>query len=382
MTKADLGIYVHFPFCARKCDYCDFVSMVGSPDEQAYYIRVLKKEIRSFEALENLYLVRTVFFGGGTPSIMDTVQLERVMEQLREQYEFAEDAEITIECNPGTLTEEKLQRYREMGINRLSIGLQSTHNEELKVLGRIHSYEDFLESYRLARKVGFQNINVDLMSGLPGQSVEAWDDVLRTVVALNPEHVSAYSLSIEEGTPFYERYASTKGRLLLPKEKEERDMYHMTKEILEEAGYHRYEISNYAKKGRECRHNMIYWTGGEYVGFGLGAYSYLGGRRFGNPRNKQEYWESARSAYQNYKATPPQTEKATMEEFMFLGLRMMRGVSTREFEEKFHVPFQEVYGEPVRKMLAQGFLEEDGSWIRFTDKGIDVSNRLLVDFLL
>ena len=382
MTKTDLGIYVHIPFCVRKCDYCDFVSMVGSPDEQAYYIRVLKKEIRSFEALGNLYLVRTVFFGGGTPSIMDVSQLERIMEQLKEQYEFAEDVEITIECNPGTLTEEKLVRYKEMGINRLSIGLQSTHNEELKVLGRIHSYEDFLESYRLARKVGFTNINVDLMTALPGQSVEAWEDVLRTVVALAPEHISAYSLSIEEGTPFYERYGSTKGRLLLPKGSEDRQMYHLTKEILGEAGYRRYEISNYAKKGKECRHNITYWNGGEYVGFGLGASSYLGGKRFSNPRDKQEYWEFARNAYHHYKELTPQDQKATMEEFMFLGLRMMDGISVREFEEKFHVPFTEVYGTPVRRMVTQGYLEEDGNRLRFTDKGIDVSNQLLVEFLL
>ena len=382
MEKRALGIYVHIPFCVRKCEYCDFVSMVGTPDEQAYYIRVLKKDIRGFEALSNLYQVQTVFFGGGTPSVLDVAQLERIMEQLREQYEFAEDAEISIECNPGTLTEEKLAKYRAMGFNRLSLGLQSVHDEELAVLGRIHSYNDFLTSYRLARKAGFTNINVDLISALPGQSVDSWKETLEKVAELNPEHISAYSLSIEEGTPFCEKYSGAQGRALLPKEKDERAMYHYTKEFLETKGYHRYEVSNYAKDGKECRHNLVYWTGGEYVGFGLGASSYLGGKRFSNPKEKQAYWEYARNAYNTYRTLPSQSEKNAMEEFMFLGLRMSRGISTKEFEERFHVPFQQVYGGPVRKMVMQGMLEEDGNILRFTDRGVDVSNHLLVEFLL
>jgi len=382
MEKRALGIYVHIPFCVRKCEYCDFVSMVGTPDEQAYYIRVLKKDIRGFEALSNLYQVQTVFFGGGTPSVLEVAQLERIMEQLREQYEFAEDAEISIECNPGTLTEEKLAKYRAMGFNRLSLGLQSVHDEELAVLGRIHSYNDFLTSYRLAREAGFTNINVDLISALPGQSVDSWKETLEKVAELNPEHISAYSLSIEEGTPFYEKYSGAQGRALLPKEKDERAMYHYTKEFLETKGYHRYEVSNYAKDGKECRHNLVYWTGGEYVGFGLGASSYLGGKRFSNPKEKQAYWEYARNAYNTYRTLPSQSEKNAMEEFMFLGLRMSRGISTKEFEERFHVPFQQVYGGPVRKMVMQGMLEEDGNILRFTDRGVDVSNHLLVEFLL
>lgn len=319
MAKTDLGIYVHIPFCARKCDYCDFPSGVGTPDEQAYYIRVLKKEIRGFEALGNLYQVRTLYFGGGTPSILDPSQLGRILEQLREQYEFLPDAEITIECNPGTLTEEKLAAYRELGINRLSIGLQSANEEELAVLGRIHSYQEFENNYRLARKLGFDNINVDLMSGLPGQTMDSWKNTLEKVSALEPEHISAYSLTIEEGTPFFERYGTSEGQRSLPSEREDRAMYHFTKEFLEEKGYQRYEISNYAKPGRESRHNVIYWTGGEYVGFGLGAASYLGGKRFANAKEKTVYWDQARTAYQTYRTVTPQTEQAAMEEFMFLG---------------------------------------------------------------
>ncbi|MCD8124307.1 MAG: radical SAM family heme chaperone HemW [Lachnospiraceae bacterium] len=382
MTKKDLSVYVHIPFCARKCEYCDFVSGVASREEQAYYIRVLLKEIRGFEALGNLFTVRTIFLGGGTPSLLEPANLARIMRQLQDQYEIAEDAEITIECNPGTLTEDKLDAYREMGINRLSLGLQSADDEELKLLGRIHTWQNFLDSYELARRKGFQNINVDLMSGLPTQTLDSWKNTLEKVAELDPEHISAYSLTIEEGTPFYEKYAVGRGRSLLPTEKVEREMYHYTGSFLAEKGYHRYEISNYAKEGQECRHNIVYWTGGDYVGFGVNASSYLNGRRFTNPREQKDYWESARTAYANFRKMPAQSEQATMEEFMFLGLRMMQGISVREFEERFHLPFQQVYGEPTQRMIHQGLLEQDGDRVRLTEKGIDVSNQVLVEFLL
>ena len=382
MVKRDLGLYIHIPFCAHKCDYCDFLSAVGSPDEQSYYFRVLKKEIRGYEALENLYLVRTIFFGGGTPSIVNPTLLAGVMEQLRDQYEIAEDAEITIECNPGTLDREKLLAYRGMGINRLSLGLQSADNSELKTLGRIHTWETFEDSFRKARMNGFDNIKVDLMSGLPGQTMDTWKKTLEAVVRLKPEHISAYGLIVEENTPFYERYGGDKGRVLLPREKVEREMYHFTRYFLDDYGYHRYEISNYALEGRECRHNLTYWTGGDYVGFGLGASSYLGGCRFSNPKDKNEYWQSARGAYQHYRTLSPQSDREKMEEFMFLGLRLMKGISRKAFEEQFHIPFEQVYEKPVRRMLSQGFLQEQDGWLSFTEKGIDVSNTLLAEFLL
>ena len=382
MSKTDLGIYVHIPFCVKKCDYCDFPSGVASLDEQAYYIRVLKKEIRSFEPLGNLYRVKTLYFGGGTPSILDPVQLQRIVDQLKDQYEFAEDAEATIECNPGTLNDEKLSAYREMGFNRLSIGLQSANNEELAILGRIHRYQEFEDNYKLARKLGFDNINVDLMSALPGQTMDLWKNSLEKVAELEPEHISAYSLTIEEGTPFYQKYSTLDGQRMLPTEREDRGMYHFTKEFLEEKGYHRYEISNYAKEGKESRHNMTYWNGGSYVGFGLGAASYLNGKRFSNTKDKHEYWEDAKNAYQNYRLTDAQTEQATMEEFMFLGLRMMKGISPQEFEEKFHQDFGTIYGRAVEKLKMQGLLEEEGGRIRLTERGIDVSNQVLVEFLL
>ena len=382
MIKKDLGIYVHIPFCVKKCDYCDFLSGVATPEEQANYIRILAKEIRSYEALDSLYTVRTVYLGGGTPSILAKDQVEHIFRVLRQHFTIREDAEITIEANPGTLTAEKLRAYRGCGINRISIGLQSPVDKELKLLGRIHTYADFLDSYDLARKAGFDNINVDLMQSLPRQTVEGWETSLEKVAALGPEHISAYSLTIEEGTPFHERYTSFDGQRQLPSEKADRAMYHRTKEILEEHGYHRYEISNYAKEGKESRHNRIYWTLGEYLGVGLGASSYVDGKRFTNPRRMSRYWDYSRIAFQEFRRFEPQPVKDTMEEFMFLGLRMTEGISTEAFRRRFAVPYDEVYGEMTQELEERGYLKSTDGRVTLTDRGIDVSNRVLAYFLL
>jgi len=380
--KKDLGIYVHIPFCARKCDYCDFTSSPATPSEQAYYLRVLMKEIRGFEALSNLYTVKTIYIGGGTPTLIDPSQIGRILTQLRDQYEVAWDAEISMECNPGTLTEEKLGVYQELGINRLSIGLQSANDEELKLLGRIHTFSDFAHSFELARKCGFNNINVDLMSGLPKQNLKKWSESLKAVTSLSPEHISAYSLAIEPGTPFYARYGSGAGQELLPSEEEDRSMYRYTLLELKDKGYQRYEISNYAKPGFECKHNLIYWTMKDYVGFGLGAASYLNSRRFSNPKDMQEYRDYARAAYTDYRYMNPQSERSAMEEFMFLGLRMIDGISEAEFETRFHVPFVRIYGTVANRFCETGYLERKDGRLRLTEKGIDVSNRILAEFLL
>ena len=383
IKKKDLGIYIHIPFCAHKCDYCDFCSGVASRGEIAYYMRTILKEIRGFEPLGNLYQVRTVFFGGGTPSYLEAENLNRIMTQLRNQFLFTPDAEITVECNPGTLTEEKLRAYRAMGVNRLSMGLQSANNEELALLGRIHTWETFLENYQLARQIGFDNINVDLMSALPKQKLATWKDTLAKVAALAPEHISAYSLILEEGTPFYERYTTTTvGKAMIPTEDEDREMYHYTGAYLAEQGYGRYEISNYAKEGRECRHNIAYWTGGEYIGFGMSAASYLMGCRFANPSKYNDYWDYAPTAYQSFRKMTPQSKTATVEEFMFLGLRMMRGISTGKFEERFQIGFDSLYGKIVERMIRKGLMERENEWVRLTELGIDVSNRVLAEFLL
>ena len=381
MEKKPLSVYVHVPFCVRKCLYCDFPSAPGTPEEIAAYFHVLQQEIRAFEALASLHDVSTVFFGGGTPSLVDPKYIAQVLNLLRTQYQFTKDAEITLEANPGTLTKESLEAYRSMGINRLSLGLQSVHDEELKLLGRIHSFADFQKSYELAREAGFANINIDLMSGLPRQTMDKWKKTLETVADLEPEHISAYSLIIEEGTPFAETYGTRQGRIYLPGEETERAMYHYTKSFLEERGWHRYEISNYARPGRECRHNLVYWTGGEYIGFGQSAASYVDGRRFQNPAGRKEYPEYVRTAYASFKKTRPLSLTEREEEYMFLGLRTARGVSREEFKERFGESFPGTYEKKLLDYCRQGFMEKENDRIRLTDKGIDVSNVIMADFL-
>ena len=284
----ELELYLHIPFCVKKCNYCDFLSAPAEEKTRAAYVDTLIREIEGFEEPED-YEVVTVFFGGGTPSILPGEAILRLMEALRKKFHFREEAEITLEANPGTVDEKKLSFYKKAGINRLSFGLQSTDAEELKKLGRIHTWEKFLESFELARKAGFSNINVDLMSALPGQTVESWEKTLKQVIALNPEHVSAYSLIIEEGTPFYQLYEKDAEKRdageepeLLPSEEEERAMYELTGSVLKENGYLHYEISNYAKPGRECRHNLGYWQRKDYLGFGLGASTLLNPVRYKN----------------------------------------------------------------------------------------------------
>ena len=381
MEKKPLSVYVHVPFCVRKCLYCDFPSAPGTPEEIAYYFRVLQQEIRAFEALGSLRSVSTVFFGGGTPSLVDPKYIGQVLDLLRSLYPFNEAPEISLEANPGTVTKESLEAYKAMGINRLSFGLQSVHEEELKILGRIHGYDDFLRSYELAREAGFDNINIDLMSALPRQTMEKWQKTLETVAGLHPEHISAYSLIIEEDTPFAETYGTREGRIYLPGEEADRAMYHWTKEFLEERGYARYEISNYARPGRECRHNLVYWTGGEYVGFGQSAASYVDGKRFQNPAGREEYPKYVRTAYAKYKKTKPLSLVEREEEYMFLGLRTARGVSREEFRERFGESFPGTYEKKLLDYCKQGFMEKANDRIRLTDKGIDVSNVIMADFL-
>ena len=280
--RKPLELYVHIPFCIRKCAYCDFVSGPGTKAMQKEYEEALLAEIDAAEETAEREVI-SVFFGGGTPSAVDAGMLARVMEKLRSKYVFSEDAEITLEANPGTLDAEKLKCYRKSGFNRISIGCQSVHDEELKRLGRIHTFAEFQESFALARDAGFANINVDLMSGLPEQSEEKWEESLRTIAELSPEHISAYSLIVEPGTPFAEQ------KLDLPDEDTEREMYARTAEILAEYGFFQYEISNYAKPGYECRHNIVYWTMDEYIGLGIGAASFFNGRRYSNTLDMKQY---------------------------------------------------------------------------------------------
>lgn len=406
--KKELELYLHIPFCVRKCAYCDFLSFPAEKEIQKQYVSCLIEEIRQFDLAED-YVVSTIFFGGGTPSVLEGSEIMRIMQAIRERFpDIREDAEITIECNPGTLTEEKLQIYQKAGINRLSLGLQSADQEELKLLGRIHTYNQFKENFYLARRIGFANINVDLMSALPGQSEESWQETLRFVCDLEPEHISAYSLIVEEGTPLYEEYgemcadlekygdyASMPKRLqtkyegckCLPDEETDRNMYHHTKTTLAKLGYERYEISNYARPGYACRHNIGYWTGVEYLGLGLGASSLVGGKRFQVTADLNRYLVFTKeelAARAQYEEIHELSRQERMEEFMFLGLRLTGGVRTAEFERRFGVAMEAVYGEVIERLLKEGLLEasvQTDSHIRLTEYGLDVSTYALAEFL-
>ncbi len=390
--KKPLELYVHIPFCARKCLYCDFLSFRALASVHQEYIDQLLGEIQAASLTSEGYQVATIFIGGGTPSILEAGMMRAVVETIRLYFDVAPDAEITIEANPGTLTPQKLDVYRGCGINRLSIGLQSADNRELKALGRIHSFEEFLKSFERARQAGFWSISVDLMSALPGQTLESWKNTLKKVAMLKPEHISAYSLMIEENTPFWDYYGdgagcaeAENGILPLPDEETERKMYKVTKSFLEAQGYRRYEISNYAKPGFECRHNMGYWTGTEYLGLGLGASSCFHGARFSNETDLKAYLELdflSDGLIKLYQNVEEQTRQSKMEEFMFLGLRMTQGVSDIDFAARFGIKIRSIYGPQIDKLIENGLLKEEGSRIVLTDWGIDISNYVLSEFLL
>lgn len=384
----ELEIYVHIPFCVRKCNYCDFLSFAADDRVKQRYTDSLIREIGQFKDRGN-YVVPSVFFGGGTPSILPAGEIGRILDALRETFVFLPDAEITVECNPGTVDREKLQLYRKKGVNRLSFGLQSADNKELRTLGRIHTWEDFLESYGLARESGFDNINIDLMSALPGQSVKSWETTLKKVLELDPEHISAYSLIIEEGTLFYDLYAKEDEKrrrgeegLLLPSEEEERRMYELTEQMLAIRGYHRYEISNYAKEGRQCLHNCGYWQRKMYRGFGLGAASFMEERRFKNTEDPEEYVRRAEHGESCAEAEEKLDRSEQMEEFMFLGLRMTEGVREDAFAAYFAVTVEEVYGDVLKKLEQDGLLKRENGRICLTAYGTDISNFVLAQFLL
>lgn len=407
MMIKDLSIYIHIPFCVRKCLYCDFLSFPVSDHEKlrencsdkhectdtdkriGSYVNLLLTEIKKQSIFYKNHEVMSVFFGGGTPSLMDAGQVTVIMKAIRDNYQISDSAEITMEMNPGTVTQAKLKEYITCGINRISIGLQSADNDELVRIGRIHDFETFLNTYHMAREAGLVNINIDLMSALPGQSIASYRNTLERVVALEPEHISAYSLILEEGTPLYEKQDS----YTFPSEEEDRQMYLLTGHYLAEHGYHRYEISNYAKDGYECRHNKVYWQRGDYVGFGLGAASMVEECRWSNPSKWEEYAAyvhaiKGRQTGQNMQSEEvalPKRHKLTvpeqMEEFMFLGLRMMCGVGRTDFYRKFGQQIEEVYGSVLDKLCGQGLIQQDNDRIWLTERGIDISNYVMAQFL-
>lgn len=388
-----LGLYLHFPFCVRKCRYCDFLSFSSDEAMREAYLKRLKEEIIQRSPQYKDYEIVTLFIGGGTPSLMSGRQLSELMETVYNCFQIAPTAEMTIECNPGTADEEKLLAYRKAGLNRISFGLQSMNDEELKYLGRIHTVSQFLDNYHAARRAGFENINIDLMSALPGQTTATWLETLQKAADLQPEHLSAYSLIIEEGTPFWSLYggedeksgvtASGKCQcnqvLPLPDEDSEREMYHLTKSILADRGYLQYETSNYAKPGYECHHNLTYWYRGDYLGLGLGASSMVDNKRFSNTSDMEIYMQQFGGEQEEIL-----DRQAQMEETMFLGLRCIRGISLEKFRKQFGCMVMDVYGEIIDKYQKQGFLvlDEAGDRLYLTEAGMDVSNWILADFLL
>lgn len=371
-----ISLYIHIPFCDQKCHYCDFPSFAGKGDLKDKYIEALKREIK---LTPKNFLIDTIFIGGGTPSSLSEMQLENLLKEIR-TFLFAGNIEYTVECNPGSITREKLEIMKKYGVNRLSMGLQAIQNNLLKDIGRIHSYEVFKENFELARSVGFKNINVDLMFALPNQKVSEWKESLESIIALEPEHISAYSLIIEEGTRFYSLYE--KDRLRLPNEDDEREMYHMAKSTLKDSGYKQYEISNYAKEGFECRHNIIYWRMQNWIGLGSAASSHVDGERFTNCIEVEKYIQAMENGSSAREESHINKEYENIEEFMFMGLRMIEGISIREFERRFDKSVEEVYGSKIDKFVRLGLLKKDDKRIYLTDKGIEYSNNVMSEMIL
>jgi len=390
--KKKLSLYVHIPFCKSKCAYCDFLSFPGTTASyHINYTNAICNEIRMYKPFADRYKVETIYFGGGTPTYPDESIIEMIYNAIQSVFEVSEMAEITIEANPGTIKYTDMLAFKRYGFNRVSIGMQSADDECLRKLGRIHTFEEFLDGYEDVRRAGFQNVNVDVMTGIPGQTIHSMVDTLTRVTELSPEHISAYSLQVEDGTPLAEDE-----ELLgeLPGDAADRRMYAMTKQILGAAGYSRYEISNYAREGYRSRHNMVYWTGGEYIGFGLGSASYFRGERLTNTKDYQSYVdicsEISDAGYLTYEEVSRKLREETitmyvdnrMEEYMFLGLRMTAGVSKKEFKQRFGRDMLDIYGSVINKYVSGGFMEVTSDRVRLTDKGIDVSNVILADFLL
>ena len=375
-----VGIYIHIPFCKQKCFYCDFVSYCDKTKFIDRYIDCLKKEIES-KSNKNEIVIDTIYIGGGTPSIIDVKLIIEVLESIKENFNVEKEAEITIEINPGTVNEEKLKLYKEEGINRVSIGLQSTNNDLLKMLGRIHTYEEFLKCSNMARNIGFKNINVDLMLGLPSQTLDDINKSMKRIINLKPEHVSVYSLIIEDGTKLARDVEN--GKLILPEEEIERNMYWKVKQTLENNGYIHYEISNFAKKGYESKHNMNCWSQKEYLGFGASAHSYFKSMRYSNIEDIEEYIDniSKGKIEQNKKVHEIQTVEDSKKEYMLLGLRKIDGVNITEFKNKFVDNPIYLFKKELSRLACEKLIEIDENRIKLTDKGLDLANIVWEEFV-
>lgn len=373
----EVGLYIHIPFCKQKCWYCDFPSFPCKEYLMEEYIEALIKEINN--RIDNNINIKTIFIGGGTPTYLSSEQLLKLGKKITE-LNLNKNIEFSVEANPGTLSEDKLKALKSIGVNRLSMGLQAVQDYHLKAIGRIHTFKEFKENFKMARKIGFDNINVDLMFGLPNQTLQEWIDTLNTICNLNPEHISAYGLILEEGTAFYKLYENDK--LNIPDEEIERKMYKATLEVLNRNGYEQYEISNFSKKHRECTHNLIYWNLDEYIGVGSGSSSYLDNLRISNESNIEKYIESINDGKYGAQEQFENSIKDNMEEFMFMGLRKIKGISIENFQKKFNKNIYQVYGEIINKHKKLNLLEEKDGNIALTSKGIEISNFVMSDFII
>ncbi|WP_250859871.1 radical SAM family heme chaperone HemW [Oceanirhabdus seepicola] len=369
------ALYVHIPFCKKKCDYCDFPSYSGKEGLMVEYTKALCNELKEYKD----FVFKTIFIGGGTPTYL-SYECILMLKEAFEDIHIAKDGEFTVEGNPGTFTIEKLEEFKKMGVNRLSIGLQAFQNELLKGIGRIHSEEEFMKSYKMAKEVGFNNINVDLMFGLPGQTMEQWKESLKKAVDLKINHISAYSLIVEEGTPFHRREKN--GLLDTPCEEVERKMYEYTKEYLEKVGYNQYEISNFSREGMECKHNLVYWNLEDYIGCGSGAHSFIDGKRIQNTGNPEEYIKLVKNNGTGTVDSFKNSLEDTIEEFMFMGLRKIEGINKLNFKRRFEKDIYSIYGDIISKHVNNKLIEDDGENIKLTPQGIQLSNMVMSDFIL
>lgn len=374
-----VSIYIHIPFCKKKCNYCDFLSFANKENEIDSYLNALILEIKSYKNILKDNLIKTVFIGGGTPSILSTHHIQSLIDELYNNFKIYSNAEITIECNPESITKEKLIIYKRLGINRVSLGLQATENKYLEHLGRIHSYSQFYKSYHTLRELGYDNINVDLMFGLPNQSLFEWKKTIKEIIKLDVEHISTYGLIIEEGTPYYNAFHQKKWDL--PSDEEERNMYWYANEELCNNGYEHYEISNYSKKGYSCKHNLVYWTLGQYIGMGIGAASFYNGFRMENVKNINDYINFKGDLKRIITSKHFSSIKELKEEFIFLGLRLINGISKEDYFNKFHDTLNSDYNEIIKNLIKDKLLIEKNNHLHLTKKGIDISNYVLAKFI-
>ncbi len=369
-----IGLYIHIPFCKQKCNYCDFTSFANKENMKEAYIESLINEIRQEANKE--FIIDTIYIGGGTPSYIGSQNIVKIIQTIKQNYNITQNVEITIEVNPGTVDKEKLINYINCGINRISIGLQTADNNLLKTIGRMHTYEQFLNTYKLVRQVGFKNINVDLMLGLPNQGMQILEDTVYEILKLQPMHISVYSLILEEGTKMYNQVQS--GKLSLPSDKMERKMYWKVKEKLEQNEYNHYEISNFAKKGYESKHNLNCWEQRQYIGVGLAAHSYIDMKRYSNTQNIEKYIENYKIYQQLHEV---QTLEDMQKEYMMLGLRKIEGVDIQKFKNKFADNPLYIFRKEIDKLVNEGLIEVELNNIKLTNKGIDLANLVWQEFI-